>query len=69
MPLQIDNMLYDIDWDTFLPNQTCFIPCIGVEIAKNEILTAALANNAKIVTQTQVENEILGIRIWRLPNE
>jgi len=57
---------YEIDWPNFKPGTSIFIPAVDIEAAEKAILKEGKRLEFDCVMKTVIENDIQGIRVWRL---
>jgi hypothetical protein len=56
-------------WDELAAGYSFFIPCLDTETLLRAIYTEAERREIKLTHDQRVENEMLGIRFWRIPND
>ena len=55
-----------VNWDDMVTSSSVFILCINVTLAVEQVNDVAKRRNWQIKTQVRVENEKLGVRVWRI---
>ena len=56
----------EVDWSKFTPGSSFFIPCIDRESMEKGIKIDCKAVGLKCVTKQVIENNICGVRVWRV---
>lgn len=56
---------YYIAWDDMVVGASMFIPCLSLMDCKRGLRNAAKKLGMQISAQTAIENNLLGVRIWR----
>jgi len=64
--LNPDGVRIVVKWDDMVVGTSVFIPCINTEEAMRQSAKILVAKEYKTEAKVVVENEILGIRIWRM---
>jgi hypothetical protein len=64
--MQIEKIDYNINWRNFKAGYSFFIPCIACTEAKKTLKETARKLKINIVMKTVIENNIRGIRVWRV---
>lgn len=64
--LNPDGIRIVVDWLRFTPGASIFIPCLNLEKCEVQVKTVAARKRWKIQTQIWVQNNILGLRVWRI---
>ena len=64
--LNPDGVRIIVNWDDMVTSSSVFILCINVTLAVEQIYNVAKRRNWQIKTQVRVENEKLGVRVWRI---
>lgn len=62
----VDGVHYKVVWKKFIVGSSFFIPCIHTKIAKKEVKETMRILGMKVVMKLVIENEIRGLRIWRV---
>ncbi len=57
---------YDIDWPDFKPGSSIFIPAVDTKAAIDAIKREATRLEFQYVYKVVVEDNIKGVRVWRL---
>lgn len=60
-----DGVRIVIDWNKFVVGSSMFIPCINTTAAVRQITTITNDRLQQITTKIVVENDLLGVRVWR----
>jgi hypothetical protein len=60
-----DGVRMIIDWDKMLPKDSVFIPCLNVAKAHKQLCPIFARRGWNLRVHVRVENNILGLRIWR----
>tara|TARA_R100000995_G_scaffold44236_3_gene20767 strand:+ start:2223 stop:2450 length:228 start_codon:yes stop_codon:yes gene_type:complete len=63
--LNPDGVRIVVNWDNMAVGTSVFIPCINTEEAMRQSAKILVKKDYKTEAKVVVENEILGIRIWR----
>jgi len=68
--LKIDDLNPDgvrvvVKWDNLVVGSSMFIPCVNTEEAMRQAAKILVEKDYKTEARVVIENEILGIRIWR----
>jgi len=64
--MKIDGVDYNIDFTKFRVGASFFVPCIHPKIAKQDIKTRVKRLRFKVGMKFVIENDIRGLRVWRL---
>ena len=64
--LNPDGVRIIVNWDAMVTSSSVFILCINVTLAVEQVNDVAKRRNWQIKTQVRVENEKLGVRVWRI---
>ena len=62
----LEKVEYDITWQDFKKGYSFFIPCLDRSKAKDKMLKVAKRAKVKIVTKAVIEDELMGLRVWRV---
>ena len=70
IPLRLDDLNPDgvhitVNWNKLVVGASVFIPCINTEEAMRQAAKILVTKDYKTEARVVVEDEILGIRIWR----
>jgi hypothetical protein len=57
---------YQIDWPNFKPGSSIFIPAVDTESAIKAIKKEAQRLEFQFIHKIVVEDDIKGVRVWRL---
>lgn len=60
-----DGVRIVIDWNKFVVGSSMFIPCINTTAAVRQITTITNDRLQQITTKIVIENDLLGVRVWR----
>jgi len=60
-----DGVRIVIDWNKFVVGSSMFIPCINTTAAVRQITKITNNRLQQITTKIVVENDLLGVRVWR----
>ena len=63
--LNPDGVRIVVNWDDMVAGASVFIPCINTDEAMKQAAAITLEKGYKTEGRIVVENNILGIRIWR----
>lgn len=63
--LNPDGVRIIVAWDELVIGASVFIPCINTEEAMRQAAKIVVEKDFKTEARVVVEDEILGIRIWR----
>mgnify|MGYP003119414329 CR=1 FL=1 len=64
--LNPDGVRIVVNWDNMVTSSSVFILCVDVREAVRQIKTVAKTKGWDVKTQVRVENNKLGVRIWRI---
>ena len=64
--LNPDGVRIIVNWNDMVTSSSVFILCINVTLAVKQVNDVAKRRNWQIKTQIRVENEKLGVRVWRI---
>jgi len=64
--LRPDGVLIKIDWDTFDPGSSVFIPAVNTDKLHNQMMSRARDKGMKIKGFERIEGGLLGMRFWRI---
>ncbi len=62
----VEQINYEVNWKTFKRGYSLFVPCLNPTNAKKEIVATTKRLKFKIVTKVVIEDNIRGIRFWRV---
>lgn len=60
-----DGVRVVIDWNKFVVGSSMFIPCVNTTAAVRQITKITNDRLQQITTKIVVENDLLGVRVWR----
>jgi hypothetical protein len=63
--LHPDGIRITIRWDKFVIGASLFVPCVNTTKAVQQLTTIASNSGQQITTKIVVENDMLGVRVWR----
>ena len=63
--LNPDGVRIIVAWDELVVGASVFIPCINTEEAMKQAAKIVVEKDFKTEARVVIEDEILGIRIWR----
>ena len=63
--LNPDGVKIVVKWDGLVVGASVFIPCINTEEAMRQAAEITVRKGYETEARVTIENEILGIRIWR----
>lgn len=64
--LNPDGVRIVINWDNMVTSSSVFILCVDVQEAVRQIKNVAETKGWTLETQVRIENNKLGVRIWRI---
>jgi hypothetical protein len=64
--LNPDGVIVSVNWDAMVIGASFFVPCINIEKATKQTKDIALIKDWKIVTRVTIEDNKLGVRVWRV---
>jgi len=64
--LSVLGLPIEIQWNKFVPGTSIFIPCLNRVPVANYITKTTKRLGFKIVIKFVVENDIYGLRVWRI---
>ncbi len=64
--LNPDGVRIVIKWDNMVTSSSVFILCVDVQEAVRQIKNVAETKGWTLETQVRIENNKLGVRIWRI---
>ena len=64
--LNPDGVRVIVEWDELVAGASVFIPCINTEEAMRQAAKITVKKDYKTEARVVIENDILGIRIWRM---
>ena len=63
--LNPDGVRIVINWDKMVIGASFFVPCLNTQKAKEQVTTIAKGKRWQVTIKIVIENDKLGIRIWR----
>jgi len=63
--LHPDGVRIVINWDKMVIGASFFVPCLNTQKAKEQVTTIAKGKRWQVTIKIVIENDKLGIRIWR----
>jgi len=63
--LNPDGICIVINWDKMVIGASFFVPCLNTQKAKEQVTTIAKGKRWQVTIKIVIENDKLGIRIWR----
>ena len=63
--LNPDGVRIIVKWDDLVVGASAFIPCVNTEEAMRQAAKILVGRDYKTEARVVVEDEILGVRIWR----
>ena len=65
-PLEIEGIQVQIEWSKFSIGTSFFLPCIAHNRMANGITQRAESRGFKVKILPRIENQMWGIRVWRI---
>lgn len=65
----IHGIEFEIKWSEFKPYSSFFIPCLDWEAARTLVFDECEERGIPVVIRFSVEDNIRGIRVWRIKEE
>ena len=66
LDLDPDCVRVEVNWDKMVVNASVFIPCVNTQKATQQAKKIAEEKNWEFKIHIRIEDNKLGIRIWRL---
>jgi hypothetical protein len=63
--MQIEGVIYEVDWRKFRRGMSMFFPCLDPAKAKRQLLEVTNRLGVNILTKTVIVDGIRGLRVWR----
>ena len=63
--LNPDGVRIVINWDKMVIGASFFVPCLNTQKAKEQVTTITKGKRWQVTIKIVIENDKLGIRIWR----
>lgn len=64
--IQLDGWKIRVRWDRLYYQQSFFVPSVNVDFDKSALLAAAAAAECEIGIKQVVEDDVQGLRIWKI---
>ena len=64
--LNPDGVRIVVNWDNMVTSSSVFIPCVDAQEAIRQIKNIVKTKGWDVETHVRVENNKLGVRIWRI---
>ena len=64
--LSPDGVRIVVNWDSMVTSSSVFILCVDVQEAVRQVKNIAETKGWTLETQVRIENNKLGVRIWRI---
>ena len=64
--MTLEDVHYDIDWDSFVPGTSIFLPCLACAEARKKALFFLKVLRFNNVCKVCIEDGVRGLRIWRM---
>jgi hypothetical protein len=64
--LHPDGIRIVVDWSRFTPGSSIFVPCLDLDACIQQVERIAERKKWKIQHRVWAENNILGLRVWRI---
>lgn len=65
----IHGIEFEVKWSEFKPYSSFFIPCLDWEAAREVVFHECEERGIPVVIRFSVEDNIRGIRVWRIKEE
>ena len=65
--MQTHGVPIEVEWDKFQVGTSIFIPGVDQEELKRQLRWEMEQRKLKVVLRFTVENDMLGVRVWRVP--
>ena len=66
LDLDPDGVRIVVNWANMQVNASIFIPCVNITKAKEQAKGVAKLKEWKIITRVVIEDNKLGLRVWRM---
>jgi len=63
--LSPDGVRIIVNWDKMVIGASFFVPCVNTQRAKEQVTTITKGKRWQVTIKIVIENDKLGIRIWR----
>lgn len=64
MTLKLLGNKVKIDWISFKPNTSLFIPCINRKSIERNVKAICDKKGIEVITRKVIENRVYGVRVW-----
>lgn len=64
--MQIEGVVYDVNWRGFKKGRSLFFPCLDPERAEAQLMVVMNRLRIKVLVKPVIENGIRGLRVWRM---
>lgn len=64
--MEVEKVSYQIEWGSFKPGTSFFIPCLNAADAKSKIARTLTRLKYKFVLKVVIEDGVRGVRVWRI---
>lgn len=64
--MKIHGISFNIDWASFKPGRTFFIPCLDLASAKRNTKLVTKRLGYSVEMKGVIENGVRGLRVWRV---
>lgn len=64
--MEIEGVVYDVNWRRFKKGTSVFFPCLDVDRAKTQLMVVLNRLRIKVLVKPTVEDGIRGLRVWRM---
>jgi hypothetical protein len=65
--MQTHGVPIEVEWEEFLVGTSIFIPGVDQEELRRQLRWEMDQRKLKVVLRFTVENNMLGVRVWRVP--
>jgi hypothetical protein len=64
--MEIEGVVYDVNWRKFKKGTAVFFPCLDVDRATTQLMVVLNRLRIKVLVKPVVEDGIRGLRVWRM---
>jgi len=64
--MRVQGIPYQINWKSFKPGTSFFIPCLDTKAAEEEINFVVARLQMNVVIKVVIEGGVQGMRVWRV---
>jgi hypothetical protein len=64
--MRVHGLSFEVDWSKFKPGRTFFVPCLDIEVAKQQVATVTKRLRYSVEMRGVIENGVKGLRVWRI---